>query len=125
MIKLLAQLLSVLVWLGAPNGAFASNHEFYRGKTIRLMVGYAPGGGYDFYARTIARHMGKHIPGNPALIVENMPGAGSLVSANHLYKIAKPDGLTIGHFNGNLFQLQAMGQKEIDFNSARFEYVGS
>jgi len=54
-----------------------------------------------------------------------MPGAGSLVSANHLYKIAKPDGLTIGHFNGNLFQLQAMGQKEIDFNAARFEYVGA
>ncbi|MGH7816516.1 MAG: Bug family tripartite tricarboxylate transporter substrate binding protein [Candidatus Binatia bacterium] len=125
MVKLLAQLLSVFMWLSAPNNGLASNHESYRGKTIRLVVGYAPGGGYDFYARTIARHMGKHIPGNPAFIVENMPGAGSLVSANHLYKIAKPDGLTIGHFNGSLFQLQAMGQKEIDFNSARFEYVGS
>ncbi len=103
----------------------AGNHEFYRGKTVRLVVGYAPGGGYDFYARTIARHMGKHIPGNPAFVVENMPGAGSLVSANHLYRIAKPDGLTIGHFNGNLFQLQAMGQKEIAFDAARFEFVGA
>ena len=56
---------------------FAGNHEFYRGKTVRLVVGYAPGGGYDFYARTIARYMGKHIPGNPAFVVENMPGAGS------------------------------------------------
>ena len=114
-----------LLCLGCVPATYASSHEFYGGKTIRLIVGYAPGGGYDFYARTIARHMGKHIAGNPTFVVENMPGAGSLVSANHLYKIAKPDGLTIGHFNGNLFQLQAMGQKEIDFNAARFEYVGA
>jgi tripartite-type tricarboxylate transporter receptor subunit TctC len=108
-----------------PATANATSHEFYNGKTVRIVVGYAPGGGYDFYARIIARHMGKHIPGNPAFIVENMPGAGSLVSANHLYKIAKADGLTIGHFNGSLFQLKAMGQKEIEFDSSKFEYVGS
>lgn len=115
----------VVIVVGAPNVGRANNHEYYRGKSIRMVVGYAPGGGYDFYARMIARHMGRHIPGHPAFIVENMPGAGSLVSANHLYKIAKADGLTIGHFNGNLFQLQAIGQKEIDFNAARFEYVGA
>ena len=125
MFYFVAGLVTVLISLGLSNRGLANNHEYYRGKTIRLVVGYAPGGGYDFYARTIARHMGKHIPGNPAFIVENMPGAGSLVSANHLYKIARSDGLTIGHFNGNLFLLQAMGQKELDFNSARFEYVGS
>ena len=118
----IAAILGLVFFTGAAQGAAA---DFYAGKTIRLVVGYAPGGGYDFYARTIARHMGKHIPGNPAFIVENMPGAGSLVSANHLYRIAKADGLTMGHFNGNLFQLQAMGQQEVDFNSARFEYVGS
>jgi tripartite-type tricarboxylate transporter receptor subunit TctC len=120
-----ALLTFTLLCFGCPPASYANTHEFYSGKTIRLIVGYAPGGGYDFYARTIARHMGKHIAGNPTFVVENMPGAGSLVSANHLYKIAKPDGLTIGHFNGNLFQLQAMGQKEIDFNAARFEYVGT
>jgi tripartite-type tricarboxylate transporter receptor subunit TctC len=120
-----ALLTFTLLCLGYPPAIYANTHEFYSGKTIRLVVGYAPGGGYDFYARTIARHMGKHIAGNPTFVVENMPGAGSLVSANHLYKIARPDGLTIGHFNGNLFQLQAMGQKEIDFNAARFEYVGA
>jgi tripartite-type tricarboxylate transporter receptor subunit TctC len=120
-----ALLTFTLLCLGYPPAIYANTHEFYSGKTIRLVVGYAPGGGYDLYARTIARHMGKHIAGNPTFVVENMPGAGSLVSANHLYKIAKPDGLTIGHFNGNLFQLQAMGQKEIDFNAARFEYVGA
>jgi tripartite-type tricarboxylate transporter receptor subunit TctC len=105
--------------------AKGTTHEFYNGKAVRIVVGYAPGGGYDFYARVIARHMGKHIPGTPTFIVENMPGAGSLVSANHLYKLAKADGLTIGHFNGSLFQLQAMGQKEIEFDSTKFEYVGS
>jgi tripartite-type tricarboxylate transporter receptor subunit TctC len=105
--------------------ADGTTHEFYKGKTVRIVVGYAPGGGYDFYARVIARHMGKHISGNPHLIVENMPGAGSLVSANHLYKLAKADGLTIGHFNGSLFQLKAMGQKEIEFESAKFEFIGS
>jgi tripartite-type tricarboxylate transporter receptor subunit TctC len=122
----LRRFIVAMVWFALlENTAHGSTHEFYKGKTIRLVVGYAPGGGYDFYARVIARHMGKHIQGNPHLIVENMPGAGSLASANHLYKLAKADGLTIGHFNGSLFQLQAMGQKEIEFESTRFEYVGS
>lgn len=103
----------------------ANSHEFYRNKTVRLVVGYAPGGGYDFYARTVARYIGKYIPGNPSFVVDNMPGAGSLASANHLYRIAKADGLTVGHFSGSLFPLQAMGQKEINFNSLRFEYVGA
>ena len=98
--------------------------EFYDGKTIKVVVGYAPGGGYDFYARMLARYMGKYIPGNPAFIVENMPGAGSLASANYMYKLAKPDGLTLGHFSGSLFPLQAMGQNEIAFDGAKFEHVG-
>ena len=107
--------------IAPPAGA----QDFYSGKTVRLVVGYAPGGGYDFYARLVARYMGKHIPGNPAFVVENMPGAGSLASANHLYKLAKADGLTMGHFSGSLFPLQAMGQKEIAFDATKFHYVGS
>src|SRR3970040_731129 len=77
--------------------------SFYRGKTVRLIGGAPARGGYDTYSRTIARHIGKHIPGNPAFLVENMPGAGFLISANYMYKVAKPDGLTIGHFIGGLF----------------------
>ena len=107
-------MIAALFGLATLNPVAATEaQDFYRGKTVRLVVGYAPGGGYDSYARLVARHMGKHIPGNPAFIVENMPGAGSLASANHLYKLAKADGLTVGHFNGSLFPLQAMGQKEI------------
>ena len=68
---------------------------FYEGKTLRLIVGTSPGGGYDTYARAIARHMAKHIPGKPTIIVQNMPGAGSMIAANYLYNVAKPNGLTM------------------------------
>src|SRR3989339_227656 len=94
-------LLSFCLWL--PFHATVSAQEFYKGKIMRIIVGFPPGGAFDFYSRGLSRHMGKHIPGNPTIIVENMPGAGSLISANHLYKVAQPDGLTIGHFIGGLF----------------------
>src|SRR6476659_8278423 len=98
--------------------------NFFEGKTIRLIVGFTAGGGYDAYTRTIGRHMGKHISGNPAIIVENMPGAGSMISANYIYKAAKPDGLTIGHFIGGLFLQQLLGKPGIEFDAAKFNYVG-
>ena len=87
-----------------------AQEPFYKGKTVRIIVGASAGGGYDTYSRTIARHMGKHIPGNPSFAVENMPGAGFLISANHMYNVAKPDGLTIGHFIGGLFLQQLLGK---------------
>src|SRR6185503_1187335 len=83
---------------------------FYEGKAIRIIVGTAPGGGYDTYTRLIARHFSRYIPGNPTIIVDNMPGAGGLVSANHLFKVAKPDGLTMGHFVGGQFLQQLLGK---------------
>ena len=97
---------------------------FYKGKAVRIIVGASAGGGYDTYSRTIARHMGKHIPGNPSLIVDNMPGAGFLISANYMYKVAKPDGLTIGHFIGGLFLQQLLGKAGVEFDARKFEYVG-
>src|SRR4029077_5229492 len=69
-------------------------------------------------------HMGKHIPGNPTFVVDNMPGAGFLISANYMYNIAKPDGLTIGHFIGGLFLQQLLGKPGIEFDARRFEYIG-
>jgi tripartite-type tricarboxylate transporter receptor subunit TctC len=97
---------------------------FYEGKSIRIIVGFSAGGGYDAYARVLSRHMGRHLPGNPAIVVENMTGAGSLLSANYVYKVAKPDGLTIGHFNGGLFFNQVMKQPGIEFDARKFEYIG-
>ena len=101
-----------------------SASSFYEGKTIRLIVGASAGGGYDTYSRVIARHLGKHIAGNPTLVVENMPGAGTLISANYVYKVAKPDGLMIGHFIGGLILQQLLGKPGIEFDGRRFEYIG-
>jgi tripartite-type tricarboxylate transporter receptor subunit TctC len=102
-----------------------TQESFYKGKTVRIIVGFTAGGGFDTYSRAIARHMSRHIPGSPTIIVENMPGAGSLISANYLYKIAKPDGLSIGHFIGGLFLGQVLGQKGIEFDARKFEYIGA
>ena len=103
----------------------AQAQSYYEGKTVRIVVGLAPGGGFDTYARVIGRHIGKHIPGNPTVIVDNMPGAGSILMTNHLYKVAKPDGLSVGHFNGAIILGQVLGQKGIEFDARRFEYLGA
>src|SRR6266498_2094121 len=86
--------LIVTAFLGVQAESAPAQENFYKGKTIRLIVGLAPGGGFDAYSRVIARHIGKHIPGNPTTVVDNMPGAASLLAANYVYKAAKPDGLT-------------------------------
>jgi len=91
--------LIVLAGLGIP----AHAQSFYSGKTVRILVGSSAGGGFDTYARAIGRYLGRHIPGNPTVIVENVPGAGGVIAANQLYRVAKPDGLTMSHFSGVLF----------------------
>ena len=111
----LGLLLTVPAFAAAP---------YYEGKSIRLIVGFSAGGGFDTYSRLIGRHMGKHIPGNPSIVVENMTGAASLVAANHVYKVAKPDGLTILNFHGNQVINQIIGKPGIEFDARRFEYIG-
>ena len=113
----------VLASLGSfPLASYAQ--EFYAGKTIRIIVGFPAGGGFDTYSRVIGRHIGKHIPGNPAVVVDNVAGAGSLVAANMVYKAAKPDGLTIGNFIGNLVSQQLFGAPGIEFDGRKFEWIG-
>src|SRR5262245_9433086 len=91
-------LFSVLL-LALPQDARAQSvADFYRGKTVTLIVGYSTGGGYDTYARILARHIGRHLPGQPAVVVQNMPGAGSLRAANYLFNVAPKDGSVIGMF---------------------------
>lgn len=111
-----------LALLGVRKPAFG--RDFYKDKTIHIVVGFSAGGGFDTYARMIARHMGNHIPGNPTIVVENMGGAGSLLAANYLYARAKPDGLTIGNFIGTLVLQQIYGTKGIGFDARRFEWLG-
>lgn len=81
---------------------FSYAQDFYAGKTIRVVVGFPAGGGFDTYSRIMARHINKYVPGNPTVVVDNVTGAGSLIAANSIYKATKPDGLTIGNFIGNL-----------------------
>jgi len=97
---------------------------YYEGKTIKLIVGFSAGGGFDTYSRLIGRHLSKHIPGNPSIVVENMTGAASLVAANHVYRVAKPDGLTILNFHGNQVINQVIGKPGIEFDARKFEYIG-
>jgi tripartite-type tricarboxylate transporter receptor subunit TctC len=99
--------------------------EFYAGKTVRFVVGAPAGGGYDTYARAVARHLGKHIPGNPSTVVENMEGAGSLIAANYVYNKAKPDGLTIGHWISGQIIRQALGDKSTRFDGRKFGWIGA
>jgi tripartite-type tricarboxylate transporter receptor subunit TctC len=98
---------------------------FYQGKTITIVVGYLSGDGYDIWARLLAAHMGKHLPGNPGFVVQNMPGAGSMIAANHIYNVAKPDGLSMGSIGPSLYLDQLIGKKEVQFDWAKFGWVGS
>jgi len=101
-----------------------SAEEFYKGKTIRFVVGFSPGGGFDTYTRMIARHFGKHVPGNPTTVVENKTGAGSLVAANYIYNQAEPDGLTIGNWIGPLVLQQVLGNKAAKLDGRKFGWLG-
>jgi tripartite-type tricarboxylate transporter receptor subunit TctC len=97
--------------------------EFYHGRNIFVVIGYGPGGGYDLYARVLARHLGKHIPGNPTVIPQNMPGAGSLKAANYLYSIAPKDGSVIGTFAHGMGSAPLLGQAM--FDARKFIWLGS
>jgi tripartite-type tricarboxylate transporter receptor subunit TctC len=106
-------------------GPALAQDSFYKGKTVRLIVGTEAGGGFDTYSRAIARHMSRYISGAPTIVVENMPGAAHLISANYLYKIAKPDGLAIGNFTGTLLLGQVLGRPGVEFDARKFEYIGA
>lgn len=110
---------------GATVAATPDVAAFYKGKTVTVLVGYGAGGGYDTYARTLAAHLGKHIPGTPTVIVQNMPGAGSILSANHLFSAAAKDGTVIGTFGRGLPYTELVGETEAKFKSAEFNWIGS
>lgn len=104
---------------------FSYAASYYEGKTITIVVGYKPGGGYDRYARLIAKHLPKYIPGNPGVVIQNMPGASSVIAANHLFSVAKPDGLTFGTFNNATVTAQLIKVEGVRFDLAKFAWLGS
>jgi tripartite-type tricarboxylate transporter receptor subunit TctC len=119
--KLTLGLLFVIGWTAVAH----AQTDFYKGKTLRVIIGYSPGGTNDLWTRTIARFWSKYIPGNPDIITQNMPGAGTMVAANYIYSVAKPDGLTVGLVAPALFFNQLGGQKEVKFDWAKFSWIGS
>jgi tripartite-type tricarboxylate transporter receptor subunit TctC len=112
-------------WLATANGALADVADFYRGKTVTLLVGQPPGGGYDAYTRLLARHMARHLPGNPTIVVRNMPGAGSLVASNHLYNVAAKDGTTLGLFASSTLFSVKLGEERAKFQTEKFTWIGN
>jgi tripartite-type tricarboxylate transporter receptor subunit TctC len=110
----------------AATSAWASDvADFYRGKTVNIIVGFGPGGGYDLYARTLARHLGKHIPGNPSVVVQNMEGAGGVRAANHVYNVGAKDGTVIAGVNQGAAMFKLLGGKGAQYDPARFQWIGS
>jgi tripartite-type tricarboxylate transporter receptor subunit TctC len=125
MLKVLAAAALSLIALATPAPA-QTVEEFYRSKRLTLTVGYGPGGGYDVFARLAARHMGKYLPGNPQIIVQNMPGAGSLIATNYLYSVAPKDGTAFGLIARDMPMLGLLGHNDkVLFDPRRFTWLGS
>ena len=109
----------------APPASAQGVAEFYKGKTISLIVGGSEGGGYDTMARAIGRHIGRHIPGNPAIVSRNMPGASGMAATNHLYNAAEKDGTVIGLLQNNKPLAQLFGNKAARFDATKFNWLGT
>jgi tripartite-type tricarboxylate transporter receptor subunit TctC len=103
----------------------AQQEPFYQGKTIKVLVGFTSGGFYDRWSRLLARFVPKYLPGAPEMIVQNMPGAGGLIAANHVYNVAQPDGLTVGMTSYGMYLDQMVGRKEVQYDVRKFHWIGS
>ena len=99
--------------------------DFFKGKQMKIVVGASAGAASDLYARAVAQHLPKQIPGRPEIVVQNMPGGGSMTAANYIYSVAKPDGLTLGAVTAPIYFAQLLGRKEAQFDWAKFSWIGS
>jgi tripartite-type tricarboxylate transporter receptor subunit TctC len=115
---------AVFAGFGLALAPAAAQESFYQGKTVRVIVTTTPGGGFDFYARLFARHLPRHIPGRPRMIVQNMPGGGGTVGTNYVFNIAKPDGLTISHLQWDAPQKEFLGASGVKYRAMEFEWLG-
>lgn len=117
---------AMLATAGLPGSAWAQDvAAFYKGKTIQIICGFAPGGGYDLYARVLSRHIGRHLPGQPNIVVQNMVGASSVRASNHVYAIAPRDGTVIAAVNQNMPMYSLLGGKAAQFDARQFAWLGT
>ena len=119
--KIILAILACLVW--SPD--LAAQTPFFQGKTITIRVGFTAGGAFDVWARIIAQYMGKYVPGNPTFVVQNMTGGGSMIAANYVYSVAKPDGLTLGIVSPGIYIQQLSGHQEVRFEWFKYSWIGS
>ncbi len=123
--KCIALFVGLLVMIAFTGGAHSQSEPFFKGKQIKIVVGFTAGGIIDLWARLYTQYMSKYVPGNPDLIVQNVAGGGSMIAANQLYNVAKPDGLTLAMISSGLYFDQLMGVKEVKFDWAKFGWIGS
>ena len=119
------RLAALAFFFASASAALAQSDHDFKGKTVRIIIGTSTGGGVDLYARLVAQFLGKHWPGEPTLVPQNMPGGSSLVAANYVYNIAKPDGLTLGALQGGVFFDQILARDTVKFDWAKFTWIGS
>ena len=118
-------LCAAVLLCSTPVTLVAQSESFYHGKTVRIIVGFTPGGFYDRWARMLSRYMPKYIPGNPNFVVQNMPGASSVIAANYVYNLAKPDGLTLLVPINSLYLDQIVSRAEVKYDVRKFLFLGS
>ena len=116
---------TTLAFLAFATVSSATAEDFYRGKTIKLVVGASPTGGYNLYARAVARHMPKHIPGNPGIAVVNMPSGNGIAATNHVYNLAEKDGTVFGLFNRYTILLPVLGTEQAKYKPEEFNWLGT
>ena len=115
----------ILLLAGSHPVLHAAEAPSYEGKTIKIIVGFTSGGFYDRWSRLLARYVPKYLPGNPEMIVQNMPGAGGMIAANHIYSVAKPDGLSVAMLSYGMYLDQLVGRKEVQYDVRKFNWIGS
>jgi tripartite-type tricarboxylate transporter receptor subunit TctC len=115
----------ILLLAGSHPVLHAAEGPSYEGKTIKIIVGFTSGGFYDRWSRLLARYVPKYLPGNPEMIVQNMPGAGGMIAANHIYSVAKPDGLSVAMLSYGMYLDQLVGRKEVQYDVRKFNWIGS
>ena len=121
----LAKFLPALLLVSFVAPPADAQSDFYKGKQMKIVVGASAGAASDLYARVVAGHLPNHLPGKPEMIVQNMPGGGSITAANYVYSVAKPDGLTLGAVTAPIYFAQLLGRKEAQFDWAKFTWIGT
>ena len=115
----------LIVYVSCFTPPLQAQSDFYKGKQMKIVVGASTGAASDLYARVVAHHLPKQIPGKPDIIVQNMPGGGSITAANYVYSVAKPDGLTLGAVTAPIYFAQLLGRKEVQFDWGKFTWIGT